>query len=252
MRRFWNYVIVYGFTGLLMGALGDPAPPTQEPPQTPATKSANVAKKYAEVQLFLKSGDKLRGWVQKERIYEKAVGSRFILSKKEEKGSGIRIWFIGKTFSYVFFPSEIVKGYEILKVVSEEEYRQMWAQVEEKAGQSKELPPRKPEAEEKKEEGSTEEEKKEADKSKEPEKLTKEGQELLKRFPPDQGWGAEKLEKIQIKRINHIYPSKEEADFETHFKEWEQALKASQDEKKKEEAPKEEKKEPAPEPAKKS
>ena len=56
--------------------------------------------------------------------------------------------------------------------------------------------------------------------------------ELLKKFPPEDGWGKEKLEDIKWRQvILSLFPSPEEKEFIEAFDEWEKAGEAEEKEK---------------------
>jgi hypothetical protein len=56
--------------------------------------------------------------------------------------------------------------------------------------------------------------------------------ELLKKFPPEDGWGKEKLEDIKWRQvILSLFPSPEEKEFIEAFDEWEKAWEAEEKEK---------------------
>jgi hypothetical protein len=56
--------------------------------------------------------------------------------------------------------------------------------------------------------------------------------ELLKKFPPEDGWGKEKLEDIKWRQIIlSLFPSPEEKEFIEAFDEWEKAWEAEEKEK---------------------
>jgi len=56
--------------------------------------------------------------------------------------------------------------------------------------------------------------------------------ELLKKFPPEDGWGKEKLENIKWRRvILGLFPSPEEKEFIEAFDAWEKAWEAEEKEK---------------------
>ena len=56
--------------------------------------------------------------------------------------------------------------------------------------------------------------------------------ELLKKFPPEDGWGKEKLENIKWRQvILGLFPSPEEKEFIEAFDEWEKAWEAEEKEK---------------------
>ncbi len=53
--------------------------------------------------------------------------------------------------------------------------------------------------------------------------------ELLKKFPPEDGWGKEKLENIKWRRvILGLFPAPEEEEFIEVFEDWEKAWEAEQ------------------------
>ncbi len=226
----------------------------QEPKESKETKVASGA--HSEIILYLKSGDKVRGFVKNNQFSEKSVGKEFISVKSGEKGAGLRLYFIEDTQSYVFFPETVIQKYQIVRGISDQDMRalstkltkaasdrkqellQDQAPVEEATKPTEEEAAKAPEKTDKKESAAPAPakpmtpEKAEAAKQKAEEEA--EAKALLEKFSPEAGWSIEKYDSIRQNRVNDIYPTKEEAEFEKNFKKWKQAFLAEQESKQKE------------------
>lgn len=200
-----------------------------------------VAEKvHSEVILYFKSGDKTKGVIKNNRFTEKAKGKDFITCKPTDEGSGLRLWFVGDTKSYVFYPQHMIQRYQVIRGLSDVEFREIATRVENLAQLAASA---KREAEEKAAEAAKEADgkNKAIDPNKKPEAakavlptLTPEQLEELKKqeaelaeakavyekFSPEAGWGQGKLEQIRQRRINGLYPNKEEIEFEKGFEKW--------------------------------
>lgn len=203
-----------------------------------APKAERTLQIHTEIRLFLANGDKISGIVKNNRFCEKPNGKDFVAASPEEKGSGLRLFFIHDTKSYVFFPKEKYLKYERVRGLTEVEFRDLARTVEEslrKKDATEDLA--KKEAEKKDEKESKAGEKKPT--AEEQDALAKkQAQEadwlaLLERFSPEVGWGEEYFQKIKQSRINGIYPNSEEAEFERKYETWKKASRWAEEERRK-------------------
>lgn len=188
-----------------------------------------------QVTVWLRNKYRLRGVVKGGRFVEKVHGLDFVSAEMQTPGAGIRVWYYDNTNSYIFLPFEGIARYKIgarltevqIKKIEErieartksaEEKRQA-AQARLKARQALEEGKKKGE-EEAAEEVVSEEEK--AAKEKEQRRLLA----LLDEFPPERGWGPEKIKEIERRKIAiGAFPDEKSKRFMGIFEEWMKALK---------------------------
>ena len=221
--------------------VGQPFP--QESKAPAAKPSAEAPKVHSEVKLVLKKGDRVKGIVRNNLFCEKVEGRRFLPAAQGEHGTGIRLWYVNGTKSYIYFPQEIFERFEVVRGLTEVELREIAASAEEAASHKKEPAP----SEEKKPED--EAPKPQEGKPSPPPRLSEEevaalarklaeeeeGRQLLERFPPDAGWGEERYRRIGQGRANDIYPTEEEAGFEKSYEKWKKAFDAAEEKRLREE-----------------
>lgn len=156
----------------------------------------------------------------------------------------MRLWFVNDTKSYVFYPQHKIQKHTLLRRLSDLEFREIATRVENLANLKKEQALEEKKAEEMRSEAaslakekSTEVAKKEpepglAKPNLTPEQIEEqqkqeqemaEGKALLERFAPEAGWGQAKIEAIRKRRVNDVYPTKEEAEFEKGYALWKKA-----------------------------
>lgn len=214
----------------------------QESKESKETKVASSA--HSEILLFLKSGDKVRGFVKNNQFSEKSVGKEFVPVKPGEKGAGLRLYFIEDTQSYVFFPETVIQKYQIVRGISDQDMRDLSSKMSKFGSENKEelLQEKKAKEEEAEKIAAAAKAAEIAKLKAEHEEAAKRAAEeeaaerkaLLEKFSPEAGWSIEKYDSIQQNRVNDIYPTKEEAEFEKNFTKWKQAFLADQESKQKE------------------
>lgn len=197
---------------------------------------------HTEIRLFLSNGDKITGIVKNNRFCEIPKGKNFVESTPEEKGSGLRLFFIHDTKSYVFFPKEKFQRYERVRGLTEVEFRDLARAVEKSlrkdSSEESKKEPNQDAADSKAKDGKpaekklTPEEEAALARQKAQEAQDMEWRALLERFPSEAGWGEEYFNKIKKSRINGIYPNSEEAEFERQYPTWKRAFEWAEAERK--------------------
>jgi len=86
----------------------------------------------ARYQLTLKTGRTFVGIVRGQSLYEKRVKGHYLKSAKGEKGAGVRLWYPGQQYGYVFLRSLEITKVEMIEEVGEDETR-LFAEIRERS-----------------------------------------------------------------------------------------------------------------------
>ncbi len=205
------------------------------------TLSANV-----QILLELKNGEKIKGIVRNGRFVERDAGLDFRPSDKRIPGAGLRIWYYNNTSSYIFIQYKYIKNYKIVRRLSDLQVKEIGDKIRKRERREAALARKKAreriEAIKRRLKGEKVEEKLEklAGEIQANEKEAKarmERAKLLKEFPPAEGWGPQRIQEINLRKIAlHVYPNEKEKRFIQVFEDWQKAYKEAQDTQKKEKA----------------
>ncbi|HKE00095.1 MAG TPA: hypothetical protein VKE69_03735 [Planctomycetota bacterium] len=205
------------------------------PASMPAPTASRKAEQYhSRVRVTLKNGQKLVGIVKQNRLSERAEGFDFFPAAKTEPLAGLRLWFANPGQNYLFIPHRDIDGIVSMGLVSEFEIHELEARVEAEARAARErdgverlaaLRARaNADAAEEQAKDAADAKKKKAEEAKENADALEKAKRLVDRFPPEQGWSAEKKDAILAKKANHLYPSPEELEFVKLFDAWKDAV----------------------------
>lgn len=185
------------------------------------------------IMVRLNNGNKMRGVIKNGRFIEKVRNLDFVPADKATPGAGVRVWYSDNTNSYVFLRHDEIATYRIGARLTDVQIREIEERIaadRERAEKARALQLAKQAAEQQRE---TEEEKAKAEaeaakkerqesdgRDKEKERLNK----LLAEFPPDQGWGPEKIEEIRQRAIIiGVAPDEKSKRFIEIFADWQKA-----------------------------
>ena len=209
-------------------------------------KGGRQVKSHVRVALRLKNGNKLIGVVKDGRLVERVDGLRFVDAQAKDRGAGIRLWYSGGTRSYIFIPFRDLSSYEVLQRLSNkqlieleqemqmaerraaaERAAQARAEQQQKADEAGDGKPGKPG--EQPAEGGEGEGAEPAESKMTPAEAERARQEavwaeLLKKYPPSEGWNEAKRGEISRRQVViGAVPSKHELEFVERFDEWRMA-----------------------------
>ena len=216
-----------------------PSPPAaSRPASRPSPSGGSDQRLHRQVVVTLLNGEKVKGLIRGGMGSEKPGGlTGFVPAKAAEKNSGIRLFYVFGTNSYLFLPKEIIKQQETVGFLSDLEVRELDLKAEEEAAKHraemderlaliKELQKRQAEDHDlvaKLRDLAQLEEEAAAQRAQEAA-----WQELLQRFAPEAGWTPERLVQIRQRIVNDVFPSAEEREFVKAFEEWKKAFEARQ------------------------
>lgn len=205
-------------------------------------EEGKTIRSHVRVQLRLNNGNRVRGVVKDGRLIERVDGLRFVRAAENEAGSGIRIWYTDGRASFVFVPFSQIANYDVQERLSSEQLAKIEAdalQLEESDKARKAEEQSQAEALKQAAEPVTTEPTAEGTPAKEAGgapakpagatgKLTEEQRELFRllvRYPPTEGWSAEKAAEIKRRRaVVGSNPTELEWAFVENFADWQRAV----------------------------
>lgn len=183
------------------------------------------------VTIWLRNEHRLKGVVKGGSFVEKPSGLDFVKADKETPGAGIRVWYHDNTDSFIFLPFEAIRRYRIGSRLTGTDIEKILAGISKKSAaattkRNAALASRKAKA------GVNEPEPRTGAES-EPRRIARLAAEekllgLLVEFPPQAGWGTEKVEEIErAKIVVGAYPDAESRRFLAVFGQWKEAMELS-------------------------
>ena len=195
-----------------------------------AMKDGVPVRTNVQVKVKLRNGNKLTGVVRNGRFVERYRKLDFETADKGAAGAGIRVWYYDNTTSYIFLPFEEIATYKIGKrltnvQVAEIEKRIAKSEAEARARHAQALAGRqrgKSNARQRAEQRQSEAAERESAAA--AKKREAEDQRLLKlvvEYPPEEGWGPDRLRDIQIRKMTvGSFPDERSKRFIEIFDDW--------------------------------
>lgn len=192
-----------------------------------AMREGKVIRANVRVTTRLKNGSRLRGVVKSGRFIERLDEREFIETDVKGPNAGLRLWYYDDTNSYIFLPYDTVAHYRIGEKLTDEEVEAIAKRIDDnrkkadaKRAQIKAAQKQPADAEPGDE--------KPADKpADEPaaSKLTPAQKKLLEDYPPEAGWGLDKLQELERRSIViGVFPNESEKRFIDSFAQWNEAF----------------------------
>lgn len=183
------------------------------------------------IMVRLNNGNKLGGVIKNGRFIERVRDLDFVPAEKATPGAGVRVWYSDNTNSYVFLRHDEILTYRIGARLTDVQIREIEERIaadRERAEKARALQvaklaaeqQRKTEEENAKAEGDAEKKKQKPSADAEQERLKK----LLAEFPPDQGWGPEKIQEMRQRAVVvGVAPDEKGRRFIEVFADWQKA-----------------------------
>jgi len=191
-----------------------------------AMRDGKIRKLNVYVRVKLKNGNRLKGVVKNGRFVELHDGIDFVSAVNiDDKRAGMRIWYSVGTTSYVFLRYEQIEHYSIGTKLSDAQVKALEMKLAQELSDTQENYRRMQEARRQRIAAKIKlEEKGEVGKIDDPDAppdLKVAQLKLLQEFPPIEGWGAEKIARLKLRRITlGVYPNEKERRFEKIFESW--------------------------------
>jgi hypothetical protein len=199
--------------------------------------TGDTLKLNAQVQVRLRNGERVRGLVKAGKFVERAEGLGFEDAERKAHGAGIRIWYYDSTNSYIFIEYEQIESCSVIRRLSDVEVREISDRMEAQAKVDRErlsqidaarMQALKDKGEGQKKDGELgkklEDLTKKEDEAEKLRKLRDKADALLKEFPPEEGWSAEKLRDIQVKKVAvGAFPDAKSRKFVEVYEDWKAA-----------------------------
>lgn len=173
----------------------------------------------------LNNGHSIIGVALGSRLSEKSTRRGYSPTEdRKHRKSGVRVWYYRNLDGFIFLPHKTVEKLEVLGKLSSADSRALRTAVS--AARKARASAAKAKAEAAKAKAKPGGEPGEKPGEGGGDVLTSAEQALLKEFPPDKGWSAERFGEIQRRKIVlHINPSSQEQKFIEVFQDWAKAHK---------------------------
>ncbi|MCB9883030.1 MAG: hypothetical protein H6832_15885 [Planctomycetes bacterium] len=193
--------------------------------------ATTVVRTHVSVRVRLRNGERLQGIVKDGNFVERPSGGlEFVRAEMTQKDAGLRLWYYNRTDGYIFLPYTMIETYKVLKRLTDSEIKVIHDEIREAerlaraagdernkqlAGKADAMKQGENAAEKVGElaaEIAAKKKKAEEDAA----KLA-----LIEEFPPDEGWGEERINQINIRRLTvRVFPNAKERRFIEVFDEW--------------------------------
>lgn len=196
--------------------------------KTRLMREGHVIRTNVRVTVRLLNGSRLRGVVRNGRFIERVDGLTFVPSEMTEPNAGLRLWYYDETNSYIFLPYASIETHQIGEQLSQLEVIEIGRQFDEQARKRAELAASERDratAEKQQDKTGTAD----AGKGATPpagtsSPLTAEQKALLDEFPISGGWGKDRMEEIESRKIRlGVYPDDKSKRFLEVFSQWNEA-----------------------------
>ncbi|MHC5063380.1 MAG: hypothetical protein ACYTG5_05345 [Planctomycetota bacterium] len=208
-------------------------------------REGRVIRSNVRVTVRLDNGSRIKGVVKGGRVIEKVDGLEFVPADMASPDAGLRLWYYNDTNSYIFIPFSTIKHHNIGEKLTDAEIVKIEERIDEAKKRSDErrklLAMQRQQKQDKGEDPGLDPagvsdatpakpggaSKKEEEDSKKP-GMDPALAKLLEEFPPEDGWGKEKYDEIQKRKIVvGVYPDQKSARFLEVFEEWSRAYELS-------------------------
>ena len=244
-RRFQPQVSTMRCIALLLALLACPIPATAQDitrhqdiereimRMRQLLRDGKLVLSHVRLRVRLKNGNKIQGVVKNGRLIEKVDGLHFVSTDSMSRGAGIRLWYYDNTNSYIFLPFATIASYRVGERLSSHQILAIERKidVDRKATEDarKAYLARK-EAERRRRAGEEETGDSEDEAQRRLEELARAAEEnrllaLLDEFPPEDGWGENKVQEIEVLRVTvGVFPDEKDKRFLEIFSDWLKAL----------------------------
>ncbi len=202
--------------------------------QKARAKNPKLVRRNVKVRVRLRNGESLVGVVKEGRFIEKPQGLEFVPADIRTKGAGIRLWYYDNTDGYIFIPYTLIRTYKVIRTLTDVEIKEIRDRIlayrrraaEEGKKRLEELARRKKEmAEEEKAAQKLEKLAKDIEAKKKREAEEKRLLALVKEFPPEEGWGPDKIEEIRIRKVAlGVFPDARSKRFIQVYEDWKKGV----------------------------
>lgn len=194
-------------------------------------RQQKVVQTHVKVRVKLRNGERLQGIVKNGRFVERPSGGlEFSRAEMTMKDAGLRLWYYNNADGYIFLPYKSIKTYKVLKRLTDVEINVIRDEIKERERVSKAAAAQRLEklknkaaslkdgknAAEKLDKIATDLAKKKVEDEENAKLLA-----LVEEFPVSEGWGEERINKINIRRLTiNVFPNAKERRFIEVFETW--------------------------------
>jgi hypothetical protein len=197
-------------------------------------RAGKVVTSHVRLRVRLKNGNRIQGVVKNGKLIEKVDGLHFVTADSQTRGAGVRLWYYDDTNSYIFLPFHSVASYKVGERLSGSQVLAIEEKIDSdrrRAEQARKEYLAKREAERRGESGELDEQaRREEELRREAGELAKEEEKrklmaLLDEYPPEDGWGRERREEIELLKASAgVFPDQKGKRFLEIFADWNKAF----------------------------
>lgn len=185
-----------------------------------AMREGRVVRSNVRITLRLRNGSRLKGVVKDGRFVERPQGLEFLPTEMTEDDAGIRLWYYNDTNSFIFLPYTTIAYHKIGDRLTDDEVRRIAAELDKKAEERSRLKDDPDKAG-----GEATGDGANGEAQSDLPVLADEQKALLAEFPPEQGWGYDRMRELEARKIRiGVYPNEKEQKFLDSFEAWNQAF----------------------------
>lgn len=186
-----------------------------------AMREGRVVRSNVRITLRLRNGSRMKGVVKDGRFVERPQGLEFLPTEMSEEDAGIRLWYYDNTNSFIFLPYATIAYHKIGDRLTDDEVRRIAAELDRAAADQARVKAD-PTVTKDKPAGGAETP---AEGASDAPVLSDEQRALLTEFPPEQGWGYDRMRELEARKIRiGVYPNETEQRFLDSFEAWNQAF----------------------------
>ncbi|MCA8968397.1 MAG: hypothetical protein KDC95_01385 [Planctomycetes bacterium] len=193
--------------------------------------ATTVVRTHVSVRVRLRNGERLQGIVKDGNFVERPSGGlEFVRAEMTQKDAGLRLWYYNRTDGYIFLPYTMIETYKVLKRLTDNEIKVIHDEIKEAerlaraAGDERnKLLADKADAMKHGENAAEKVGELAAEIAAKKKKAEEDAAKLalIEEFPPDEGWGEERINQINIRRLTvRVFPNAKERRFIEVFDEW--------------------------------
>jgi len=195
-------------------------------------RAGEIIRTHVQVRVKLRNGERMLGVVKNGRFVEKPSGLEFTKSDVRTKGAGLRLWYYNNTNGYIFIPYKHIQTYRVMKRLTDIEITEIKDRIVERERLARAEGLKRSKLLQDKHEMR----KRDTEAGKKLEKLAKDMEAQRKKdaeiarlikiygeFPEKDGWGEQKLQEINLRRIAiGAFPDEKSRRFVEVFEDWQQ------------------------------
>ncbi len=193
--------------------------------------TTNIVRTHVAVRVRLRNGERLQGIVKDGNFVERPSGGlEFVRAEMTQEDAGLRLWYYNRTDGYIFLPYTMIETYKVLKRLTDTDIKVIHDEIKEaeklanaEAEKRGKQLAEKSNALKQGEAAADKAGELSADLAAKKKRAEEDAAALalIDEFPPDEGWGEERINQINIRRLTvRVFPNEKERRFIELFEQW--------------------------------